>query len=116
MAPARETELTELTRDYATLQEIYRGPAGRRTRNRRSPRTSNGGRSASSSSCSIRRGCRSGRSARTASLINLVGRRFGLVLGLALVGVPRVSRHVSFKTDEDVMRRARRCRCWRGFR
>ena len=66
-----------------------------RRKSRRFPPTSNGSRSASSSRSSTRRGCRRSRSARTACKITLAGAGFGLMLGVVLGALPRVSRHLA---------------------
>ena len=84
--PGHESELTDLMRDYDTLQKSYTRPARQEGRTRRSRPTSNGSRSASSSRCSIRRGCRRSRSAPTGCSIALIGAAFGLFLGVGVIG------------------------------
>jgi uncharacterized protein involved in exopolysaccharide biosynthesis len=102
MVPARETELTELTRDYTTLQEIYNGLLAKTE--------------AARVALNIERGqigeqfklldpARIPEKPFTPNrqLIDLVGAGVGLLVGLALVGVQEY-RDTSFKAEEDVIR------------
>ena len=100
-APGVESELTQLMRDYTTLQNSYSHCSARARTPRYRP-TSSGARSASSSRSSTARVCRSVRPARTASRYNLAAAIAALAVGLGLAALLEY-RDSSLRTEDDIV-------------
>ena len=100
--PARETELSELTRDYTTLKEIY---ADLLQKNEESKVAANLERRQIGEQFKLLDPARVPERPFSPNrpMINLAGAGFGLFFGLALVGFLEY-RDTSFKTEEDIMR------------
>jgi len=100
--PARESDLTDLMRDYTTFQEMYTGLLAKREQSKMS---------ASLESQEIGQSFKVVDAARLPErpvspnrrLINVVGIFAGLAIGLLLVGLDEY-RDSSFKTDDEITR------------
>ena len=100
--PARETELSELTRDYTTMKEIYSDLV---VKNEESKVAANLERRQIGEQFKLLDPARVPDRPFSPNrlMINLSGAGFGLFLGLAIVGFLEY-RDTSFKTEEDIMR------------
>jgi hypothetical protein len=102
MVPARETELAELTRDYATLQEIY---ADLVKKNEESKVAANLERRQIGEQFKLLDPASLPQKPFSPNrpMIDLIGAVCGLIVGLGLVALKEY-RDTSFKTEEDVVR------------
>ena len=102
-APIRESELTELTRDYETLQELYRGLLAKRED---SKVAANLERRQVGEQFRVLDPARVPERPYSPNRLqlNLMGAAFGLVLGLGMLAV-REYRDSSFKTEDEIRSR-----------
>src|SRR6185436_18692046 len=100
-APTRESEMTELMRDYTTLNELYSGLLAKKEE---SKMAANLERQQIGEQFKLLDPARMAEKPTSPdrTFINLVGLGAGLAIGLALIGLAEF-RDKSFKTDDEVL-------------